>query len=134
MNRWHPWKLCFSSPLEISKTSCHILLEKLSLPNRTSTCLEVNNKIHTVCSELYRKFFPNSDSPGHLPQHKQIPIESLVKFQLDPTVGFRVMLNIIKLDGRKVYAKIRIWPFSGRITRLNRITQAPLGSFFLRMF
>ena len=32
----------------------------------------------------------------------------LVKFQLDPTVGFEVMLNSIKLDGRKFYVKIQI--------------------------
>jgi hypothetical protein len=30
----------------------------------------------------------------------------MVKFQLDPTVGFEVMLNSIKLNGRKSYAKI----------------------------
>jgi hypothetical protein len=32
----------------------------------------------------------------------------MVKFQLDPMVGFEVMLNSIKLNGRKSYAKIRI--------------------------
>ena len=32
----------------------------------------------------------------------------LVKFQLDPIVRFGIMLNSVKLDGRKVYAKIRI--------------------------
>jgi hypothetical protein len=31
------------------------------------------------------------------------------------------MLNSVKLDGRKVYAKIRIWRCLGYITRLNRI-------------
>jgi hypothetical protein len=30
----------------------------------------------------------------------------LVKFQLDPTVEFEVMINSIKLDGRKFYSKI----------------------------
>jgi hypothetical protein len=45
----------------------------------------------------------------------------LVKFQLDPTVEFGVMLNRIKLDGRNFYTKIQIWPCFGRITRLNRI-------------
>jgi hypothetical protein len=30
----------------------------------------------------------------------------LVKFQLDPTVEFEVMLNSVKLNGRKFYAKI----------------------------
>jgi hypothetical protein len=30
----------------------------------------------------------------------------LVKFQLDPTVGFEVMLNSVKLNGRNLYAKI----------------------------
>jgi Holliday junction resolvasome RuvABC ATP-dependent DNA helicase subunit len=29
----------------------------------------------------------------------------LVKFQLDPTVGFEVMRNSVKLNGRKFYAK-----------------------------
>jgi hypothetical protein len=32
----------------------------------------------------------------------------LVKFQLDPMVGFGVMLNSIKLDGKKFYVKIQI--------------------------
>jgi hypothetical protein len=45
----------------------------------------------------------------------------LVKFQLDPTVGFEIMLNSVKLNGRNFYAKIRIWPCLVRITRLNRI-------------
>jgi hypothetical protein len=30
----------------------------------------------------------------------------LVNFQLDTTVGFGVILNRVKLDGRKFYAKI----------------------------
>jgi hypothetical protein len=34
------------------------------------------------------------------------------------------MLINVKLDGRKVYAKIRIWPCLNRITRPNRITLA----------
>jgi hypothetical protein len=45
----------------------------------------------------------------------------LVKFQLDPTVGFKVMLNSVKLNGINFYAKIRIWPYLVCITRLNRI-------------
>jgi hypothetical protein len=32
----------------------------------------------------------------------------MVKFQLDPTVGFEVMLNSVKLNGKNSYAKIRI--------------------------
>jgi hypothetical protein len=36
-------------------------------------------------------------------------------------VGFGVMLNRVKLDGRTFYAKIRIWPCLSRITKLNRI-------------
>jgi len=32
----------------------------------------------------------------------------VVTFQLDPTVGFDVMLNSVKLDSRTIYAKIRI--------------------------
>ena len=48
----------------------------------------------------------------------------LVKFQLDPTIGFEVMLNSVKLNGRKVYAKIWIWPCLVRITRLNRIKRS----------
>jgi hypothetical protein len=37
---------------------------------------EVNNKIHIACSNLYRKFFPNSDSPENISQHRKIPLES----------------------------------------------------------
>jgi hypothetical protein len=33
----------------------------------------------------------------------------LVKFQLNPTVEFEVMLNHVKLDGKTFYTKIRIW-------------------------
>jgi hypothetical protein len=32
----------------------------------------------------------------------------LVKFQLDPTVEIEVILNGVKLNGRKFYAKTRI--------------------------
>jgi hypothetical protein len=35
-------------------------------------------------------------------------LNPLVKFQLDPMVRFGIMLNSVKLDGRKVYTKIRI--------------------------
>jgi hypothetical protein len=47
------------------------------LPNRKSTGQKkINNKIHTAHSDLYRKSFPNSDSPENLPQHKKLPLES----------------------------------------------------------
>jgi len=45
----------------------------------------------------------------------------LVKFQLNLTVGFEVMLNSVQLNGRNFYAKIWIWPCLVRITRLDRI-------------
>jgi hypothetical protein len=75
-----------------------------------------------ACSDLYRspfrtwihlKIYPNTDKYLR---------NLMVKFQLDPMVGFEVMLNSVKLNGRKSYAKIRIWPCLGCITRLNRIT------------
>jgi hypothetical protein len=51
-----------------------------SLPNRKSTGQKkVNNKICIACSDLYRKSFPNSDSPENLPQHRQIPLQSSSK-------------------------------------------------------
>jgi hypothetical protein len=63
---------------KILKTSCHIILEKGSLPNKKFTCQKkVNNKICTACSDLYRKSFPKSDSPVNLPQHRQSPLESV---------------------------------------------------------
>jgi hypothetical protein len=44
--------------------------KKESLPNRKSIGQkEVNNKIHTACSDQYHKSFPNFDSPENLPQH-----------------------------------------------------------------
>jgi hypothetical protein len=47
------------------------------LPNRKSTGQKkINNKIHTAHSDLYRKSFPNSDSPENLPQHRKLPLES----------------------------------------------------------
>ena len=75
-----------------------------------------------ACSDLYRspfrtwihlKIYPNTDKYLR---------NLMVKFQLDPMVGFEVMLNSVKLNGRKSYAKIWIWPCLSRITRLNRIT------------
>ena len=45
----------------------------------------------------------------------------IIKFQLDPVVGFEVMLNSVKLNVRNSYAKIWIWPCLGCITRLNHI-------------
>jgi hypothetical protein len=91
----------------ILKTSCHILVGKGSLPNRKSIIQkEVNNKIYTTCSNLYRMFFPNFDSSVTLFQHRPIPLNLHVKFQLDPMVGFGVMLNSVKVDNRKFYAKI----------------------------
>jgi hypothetical protein len=52
-------------------------LKKRSLSNRKSTSKkEVNNKIHTACSDLYRKSFPTSNSPKQLPQHRQITMAS----------------------------------------------------------
>ena len=61
---------------------------------------------------IHLKSFPNID---------QYLMDSLVKFQLQPTIGFGVMLNSVKLDGRKFDTKIRIQPCLGRITKLNRI-------------
>jgi hypothetical protein len=50
---------------------------KGSLPNRKSTGQKVvNNKIHTTYSDLYRKSFPNFDSPENVPQYRQISLES----------------------------------------------------------
>jgi hypothetical protein len=46
---------------------------------------------------MHLKLYPNID------QYLQ---NLRVKFQLDPTVGFGVMLNNVKLDNRKFYAKI----------------------------
>jgi len=36
---------------------------------------EVNNKIYTTYSDLYRKSFPNFDSPENVPQYRQISLE-----------------------------------------------------------
>jgi hypothetical protein len=47
------------------------------MSNRKSTSQNgVNNKIHIACSDLYRKFFPSSNSLESLPQYRQIPLES----------------------------------------------------------
>jgi hypothetical protein len=70
--------------------------------------MEVNNKICTTCSNLYCKSFLNFDSTKSLPQHRQIPLESSGKVSVRSTVEFEVMSNSVKLDGRKVYAKIQI--------------------------
>jgi hypothetical protein len=42
---------------------------------------------------------------------------------LNPTVGFGVMLNRVKLDNKEFYTKIRIWPCLDRITKLNHINE-----------
>jgi hypothetical protein len=89
-------------------------------------------EIRIACSDLYHspfrtwihlKIYPNTD---------KYLWNLMVKFQLDLMVGFEVMLNSVKLNGRKSYAKIRIWPCLGRITRLNRITlcHTPIRPFF----
>jgi len=58
---------------KILKTSSHILGGNGTLPNRKSTSQkEVNNKIHAAYCDLYRKSFPNYDSPKTLPQHRPI--------------------------------------------------------------
>jgi hypothetical protein len=41
---------------------------------------ELNNKIHTTCFDLYRKFFSKTDSFKSLPQDSQIPVKSSGKF------------------------------------------------------
>ena len=90
-------------------------------------------EIRIACSDLYHspfrtwihlKIYPNTDKYLR---------NLMVKFQLDPMVGFEVMLNSVKLNGRKSYAKIRIWPCLGRITRLNRITlcHTPIRPFLV---
>jgi hypothetical protein len=61
----------------------YILVGKGFLPNRKSTSQkEVNNKIRTACSDLYRKSFSNSDSPETLLQHRTIPLESYGKVSI----------------------------------------------------
>jgi hypothetical protein len=42
---------------------------------------------------------------------------------LNPTVGFGVMLNRVKLDSKEFYTKIWIWPCFDRITKLNHINE-----------
>ena len=128
MNPCHTSRLYCSSlknlgELGNSQNKLHILVGKGSLPNRKSTSQkEVNNKIRIACSDLYHKSFPNVDSPEKIyPNIYKHLWNVLVKFQLDPTVRFEVMLNSVNLNGRNVYAKIWIWPCLGRITRLNRI-------------
>jgi len=90
-------------------------------------------EIRIACSDLYHspfrtwihlKIYPNTD---------KYLWNLMVKFQLDLMVGFEVMLNSVKLNGRKSYAKIRIWPCLGRITRLNRITlcHTPIRPFLV---
>jgi len=79
------------------------------LPNRKSTSeKEVNNIIRkpilTYITSPFRmwihmKMCPNID---------KYLWNLMVKFQLDPTVGFEVMLNSVKLNGKNSYAKIRI--------------------------
>jgi hypothetical protein len=82
MNRCHSWKLCFSSlniliELGNSQNKLPHPFRKGSLPNRKSTGQkEVNKKIHTTYSDLYRKSFPNLDSPKNPPQYKQISLKS----------------------------------------------------------
>jgi hypothetical protein len=48
---------------------------------------------------IHLKLYPNID---------QYFLDLQVKFQLDPTVGFGVMLKSVKLDSRKFYDKIQI--------------------------
>jgi hypothetical protein len=82
MNRCHSWKLCFSSLkilLELGNSPNKLPhpFKKGSLPNRKSTGQKVvNNKIHTTYSDLYRKSFPNFDSPENVPQYRQISLKS----------------------------------------------------------
>jgi len=96
---------------KILKTSSHILGGNGSLPNRKSTSQkEVNNKIHSSQTMIHLKLYPNID---------QYFLDLQVKFQLDPTVGFGVMLKSVKLDSRKFYDKIQIWPCLDRIKDLG---------------
>lgn len=117
MNLCHTWRLYYSSlkilvELEISKTSSHILVGKESLSNRKFTSQrKVNNKICRAYSDLYRKSFPNFNSSENLSQHRTIPLGFQVKFQLDPTVEFSIMLKSVKLDSKNFYDKISIWPY-----------------------
>jgi len=81
MYLYHIWKLC-CSPLKIL-VKLENLQNKLShpckgsLPNRKSTSQKgVNNKIHTSYFDLYHKYFPSSDSPESLPQHRKISLKS----------------------------------------------------------
>jgi hypothetical protein len=53
------------------------------------------------------------------------------KFQLDPTVGLRIMIVAIKLDNCTFYVKIWIWHFLNRI-RYNLINGAKLWYQMMR--
>jgi hypothetical protein len=53
-------------------------------------------------------------TPIHLKLYPNIEnyiLNLLEKFQLYPIVWFGVMFNSVKLDSKKFYAEIRIWPF-----------------------
>jgi hypothetical protein len=118
------------------KLDGHILVEKGSLPNKKFTSQkEVNKK------KSYNLFWPtSSQNPIHLKFYPNIEkyIWNLqVKFQLDPKVWFRVMINNIKLDGRKFYAKIRIWPCLDRIIisfKFYYLLTFDLRTFYLTRF
>jgi hypothetical protein len=125
MNPCHTWRLyCSSLKILVELKNFqnklpHPCKKGILAKMKSTSQKEVNNRIHIACSDLYCNSFSNVDSPENVPQHRQTPLE--VKLQLNPTVRFDVMLNSVKLNGRKFYAKIWIWPYLIRITRLNRI-------------
>jgi hypothetical protein len=124
--------LCFYGKIE-SSFKFHLISLSLFL----SLFIYVTDMIRDNKKINYNPFFCLHDADTKIDANLVNPYSVkylwnlLVKFQLDPMVGFEVMLNSIKLDGRKFYVKIQIWPCFGRITRLNRISdvflQLPLS-------
>jgi len=124
MNSCHTWRLYCSSlkifvELENFQNKPHILVGKWSLPNKKFTSQK--EVITTFVQPILTHIASPSRIAIHLksyPNIDQYLWKLLVKFQLDPTVGFGVILNNVKLDGKNFYAKIWILAC---FTRLNRI-------------
>jgi hypothetical protein len=110
MNPCYNWKLC-CNPLKIFielvdfQNKLSYPFRKRIGPNRKSTNQkEVDNKIHTA--SMTRIGMPSRTLIDLQFKPKVGHVRRLhVKFQLDPTIGLRIMIVVVKLDSCTFYVK-----------------------------